>query len=88
MIPAVWASIIGTLVITVVLTIVLGYDFNGWDCSFGAAVKSGIGLSPTIGVICMVYSVLVTVGVSLFTAAPAPERLEEAFDKRTENEII
>lgn len=87
-VPAVWASIIGTLVITVVLTIVLGYDFNGWDCSFGAAVKSGVGLSPTIGVICMVYSVLVTVGVSLFTAAPAPERLEEAFDKRTENEII
>ncbi len=84
---AVWASIIGTLFITVALIFVLGYDFNGWDCSFGQALKSGIGLSPTIGVICMIYSILVTIVVSVFTRKPSDDIISEAFDKIIENEI-
>ena len=77
--PAVWCSIIGTLVLTVVLIFVFGYDINGWDCSFSTALKSGIGCSPMIGVICMAYSVLITVAVSLFTKAPSQETIDGAF---------
>ena len=77
--PAVWCSIIGTLVLTVALIFVFGYDINGWDCSFSTALKSGIGCSPMIGVICMAYSVLITVAVSLFTKAPSQETIDGAF---------
>ena len=83
--PAVWSSIIGTLVLTVVLTIVLGYDKAGWSCGFGMAIKNGISCSPLIGVICMVYSMIVTYLVSLFTKAPNEEIIEESFNKEIEN---
>lgn len=85
--PAVWTSIIGTLVITVVLTIVLGYDKCGWSCSFGSAIQAGIGLSPTIGVICMAFSMISTVVVSLLTKQPNKVIIEEAFNKPIENEV-
>ncbi len=85
--PAVWASIIGTLILTVLLIFIFGYDVNGWNCTFGAALKSGIGCSPMIGVICMVYSMLSTWIVSLFTKAPSAEIIHEAFDKVIDNEI-
>lgn len=84
---ACWASIIGSLVLTVVLVIVLGYDKCGWACSFGTALQAGIGVSPLIGVICMIYSLIITVVVSLFTKKPSNEVLYEAFDKPIENEI-
>lgn len=77
--PAVWSSIIGALVLTVALMFVFGYDKNGWACSFGTALKSGIDTSPLIGVICMVYSVVVTVIVSLCTKPPKKETIENAF---------
>lgn len=77
--PAVWSSIIGALVLTVALIFVFGYDKNGWACSFGTALKSGIDTSPLIGVICMVYSVAVTVIVSLCTKPPKKETIENAF---------
>lgn len=86
--PAVWASVIGSLVLTVALIFVFGYDFNGWNCTFGTALKSGISLSPMIGVICMAYSLAVTFLVSLFTKKPQAEIIEQAFDKKIENEII
>ena len=79
--PAVWSSIIGTLVLTVALVFIFGYDVNGWSCSFGVALKSGIGCSPMIGVICMLYSLVVTAVVSLFTKAPDNETLANAFEK-------
>lgn len=79
--PAVWSSIIGTLVLTVALVFIFGYDVNGWSCSFGVALKSGIGCSPMIGVICMLYSLMVTAVVSLFTKAPDNETLANAFEK-------
>ena len=84
--PAVWSSIIGTLVLTVVLIFVFGYDKNGWSCSFGTALKSGIDTSPLIGVICMAYSMLVTFIVSLCTKAPKQETLDNAFGKKEKTE--
>ena len=77
---AVWTSIIGSLLLTVALIFVFGYDMNGWDCSFGSAIKSGISCSPMIGVICMIYSLLSTVVVSLCTKAPKEETLAAAFE--------
>lgn len=83
--PAVWASIIGSLVLTVALIFVFGYDQNGWSVSFGKALKDGIGCSPMIGVICMAYSLIVTAVVSLCTRPPKQETVENAFE-RTQKE--
>ncbi len=86
--PAVWASIIGTLVLTVVLIFVFGYDKNGGACTFGVALQTGIGCSPMIGVICMIYSLIVTPIVSLFTKAPDKKTIENAFvDKEEKKEV-
>ena len=84
--PAVWTSIVGSLVLTVALIFVFGYDSNGWNCSFGLAVKSGIGCSPMIGVICMAYSLIATAIVSLCTKAPDKGTLTAAFEDKTEEE--
>ena len=85
--PAVWSSIISSLVLTVGLVIIFGYDKNGWACPLGTAIKSGIGVSPMIGVICMVFSLIITVVVSLFTKKPDDSVLYNAFEKPIENEI-
>jgi Na+(H+)/acetate symporter ActP len=77
--PAVWCSVIGTLVLTLVLIFVFGYDKNGWDCTLAFALKTGIGCSPMIGVICMAYSMVVTAIVSLFTK-PCEKGVQVAFD--------
>ena len=77
--PAVWSSIIGSLVLTALLIVVFGYDSNGWSCGFSKALQSGIGCSPMIGVICMAYSLIVTAVVSLFTKAPEKEIIDGAF---------
>ena len=85
--PAVWTSVISSLVLTVVLIFVFGYDKNGWDCTVGQALKSGIGTSPMIGVICMLFSLIITVVVSLLTKQPSKEIIDEAFCKPIEDEI-
>ena len=85
--PAVWTSIISSLVLTVGLTLFFGYDINGYSCSFGTAIKSGISCSPLVGVICIAFSVLITFLVSLFTKAPDNEIICEAFEKKIENAI-
>ena len=82
-----WASMIGTLVLTVTLILVFGYDINSFDCTLGEAIKSGISCSSTIGVICMAYSLIVTFVVSSFTKKPDQAIIEEAFNKPIENEI-
>ena len=84
---AVWSSIISSLVLTVTLIFVFGFDKNGWDCTFGAALKSGVSTSPLIGVICMLSSLAITAVVSLFTKKPDDAILSEAFDKHFEGEI-
>ena len=84
---AVWTSIISSLVLTVALIIVFGYDKNGWNASFATALKDGVATSPLIGVICMIFSLIVTVAVSLFTKKPDDAIITEAFDKHFEGEI-
>ncbi len=84
---AVWASIISSLVLTVSLIIFFGYHKCGFACSFGKAIATGVGLSPMIGVICMVFSMVITVVVSLLTKCPSSEIISEAFDKPIENEV-
>ena len=85
--PAVWTSIVSSLVITASLIVILGYDKNSWSCSFGVALKDGVGCSPLIGTVCMLFSIVITVAVSLLTKAPDEQILSEAFDKSFEGEI-
>jgi Na+/proline symporter len=80
--PAVWSSIISCLVLTVALIFIFGYDKNGWNCSFGTALQTGINCSPMIGVICMAVSMLVTFVVSLFTNAPEERVVDNAFEEK------
>ena len=84
---AAWASVISSLALTVILIFFFGYHKNGFDCSFGAALADGISCSPLIGSICMVFSVIITVVVSLFTKKPDDKIIYEAFEKPIENEI-
>lgn len=84
---AAWVSVCSSLVLTVGLVIFFGYHRCGFDCSFGKAIATGVGCSPMIGVICMIFSVISTVVVSFFTKAPTDEAIYEAFDKPLENEI-
>lgn len=86
---AAWSSIIGSLVLTFALILIIGYDKAGWGAAtFGQAVQQGVGSSPMIGVICMIYSMLSTFVVSLFTKPLPAERIKEAFEKEIPNEIV
>ena len=85
--PAVWSSMVSTLVLTAGLIVLFGYHKNGFEVSFGKALADGIGCSPMIGVICMLFSVVITVAVSAFTKKPSDEIIYEAFEKPIENEI-
>lgn len=85
--PAVWCSIVSSLVLTVVLILVLGYNHPNGAATLGAAIKNGISCSPMIGVCCMVFSLIITPVVSLFTKRPDDSILEKAFDAPLENEI-
>lgn len=85
--PAVWASIISSPVLTAVLIIILGYDKNGWSCSLGQAIKGGVSTSPLIGVICMIFSIIITVAVTLLTKRPDEQTLYNAFERPIEDEI-
>ena len=85
--PAVWASVVSSIVLTAVLIVVFGFDKNGWSCSLGVALKDGVATSPLIGVICMLFSLVITVLVSLLTKKPDGAILYEAFDKPCEGEI-
>lgn len=85
--PAVWASIISSPVITAALILIFGYDKNGWNCTLGQAIKSGVSTSPLIGVICMIFSVVITVVITLLTKAPEQQFIYNAFDAPLEDEI-
>jgi Na+/proline symporter len=84
---AVWTSIISSLVLTAVLIVVFGAMHPACDGSIGSIIQRGISCSPTIGVICMVFSLVVTAVVSLFTKKPDDSLLYEAFDKHYDGEI-
>ncbi len=85
---AVWTSIIGSLVLTVTLIFVFGIDKTADGASLAEIIKAGIGTSPLIGVLCMVFSLLSTFLVSLFTKKPDAQVIESAFDKHFEGEIV
>lgn len=85
---ACWWSIISSLVLTVALIVLLGYGKCDWHCSFGTAIKNGVSCSPLIGVICMAFSVVITIVVSLFTKQLDEKIIYESFDKKIENEIV
>ena len=85
---AVWTSIVGSLVITVTLVFVFGIDKTASGASLSAILKAGIGTSPLIGVICMVYSLISTYLVSLITKKPDDNIIETAFHKSFEGEIV
>lgn len=84
-----YASMIGGLVLTVTLTIVFGglTAVGGFNAGFGNIIKAGVALSPLTGVLCMIFSVIITLLVSLFTKKPSTEVIHNAFEKTIENEI-
>ena len=86
-VPAVWTSIISSLVLTVVLIFTLGCNHPAYIGGFGNALKLGVSCSPLIGVICMAFSIVITVIVTLLTKKPSKEILYNAFDKPLEGEI-
>lgn len=85
---AAWTSMIVSLMMTLILIVVFGYAWNSWDCSFALAIKSGINCSPTIGVICMALSMILTFIVSLFTKAPSEQAIKQAFEDKSEKVAI
>ena len=84
---ATWTSIISSLVLTASLIVFFGFDKNDYSCTLGKAIADGIGCSPMIGVICMAFSMIITIIVSLCTKRPSDEILFEAFERPIENEI-
>ena len=80
-------SVIGGLILTVVLIVVFGGLSVGFGSGLGQIIKAGVGQSPLIGVLCMIFSIVITLIVSSFTKKPAPETIENAFDRSVENEI-
>ncbi|MBQ9514136.1 MAG: sodium:solute symporter family protein [Clostridia bacterium] len=81
------SSVIGGIVLTAVLIVVFGGITAGFDSGFGAILKNGVNNSPIIGVICMAFSIIITIVVSLFTQKPDDKVIENAFDKKIENVI-
>lgn len=84
---AVWASISSSLALTIILIVVLGLCHPQYEGTFGSMIKQGVSCSPLIGVICMAFSLVITVIVTLCTKKPNDEILYNAFDKPIEGEI-
>ena len=84
---AAWTSVISCLVLTLSLIFILGYNHPACDGSFGSAFTNGINSSPMIGSICMIFSLIITFVVSLFTKKPSDEAIHNAFEKKIENEV-
>ena len=80
-------SVIGGLVFTLVFTIVFGILNTPASASFGEILKAGVALSPLTGVLCIIFSIIITVVVSLFTKKPDEKIINEAFYKEIVNEI-
>lgn len=68
-----YASIISTILITIIMVITLGlHDAPG--SSVGKVLKAGIGRSPFIGVVCMAASFIVTPVFSLIFKSCTPDK--------------
>ncbi len=82
-------SVIGGLLFTAVFTVLFGaIKCGGFNAGFGNVIKAGVSLSPITGVLCMVFSCVVTVVVSLFTKKLDDNLVHEAFEKEVENLIV
>ena len=79
--PAVWASIISSLALTVTLIFILGYFSPSYTGGIGSMIKQGVACSPLIGVICMASSLILTAAVSLLTKPIDGETVNKAFNK-------
>lgn len=78
---AAWSSIIGSVVLTIGLIALFGFLYPEPNFSGAVAViKGGIGKSPIIGVSSMIFSLLITIVVSLFTKPPKQELIDRAFN--------
>ncbi len=82
------SSVIGGLLLTAVLTVVFGVIKAGSGASLGMILKLGVASSPLTGVICMAFSVVITIVVSVFTKKPSDETIEQAFNKQVDNLIV
>ena len=81
-------SVIGGLVFTLVFTVIFGILSVGINAGFGAILKAGVGLSPITGVLCIVFSLIITIVVSAFTKKPSNDTIVNSFEKPIENEIL
>lgn len=68
-----YASIISTILITIIMVITLGLH-DAPDSSVGEVLKAGIGRSPFIGVVCMAASFIVTPVFSLIFKSCTPDK--------------
>lgn len=68
-----YASIISTILITIIMVITLGLH-DAPDSSVGKVIKAGIGRSPFIGVVCMAASFIVTPVFSLIFKSCTPNK--------------
>ncbi len=80
-------SVFGGLILTAVLTVVFGIIKSGANAGLGNILKQGVESSPLTGVICMVFSVIITLVVSAFTKKPSDETIYNAFEKEVDNLI-
>lgn len=80
-------SMIGGLVLTITLILVFGYVNCDGVCSIANVLKSGVALSPLIGVFSIILSIALTLIISGFTKKPSEETLYNAFDKKVEGLI-
>ena len=81
-------SVISGIVLTLVLTILFGILNSPSGSNFGVILQNGVALSPITGVICMIFSVVITIVVSLFTKKPSENAINEAFNKDIEDLIV
>lgn len=81
-------SVVGGLVFTATFTVLFGFlNYNGVG-GFAGVLKAGVALSPLTGVLCMIFSCIITVVVSCFTKKPTDTVIHDAFEKDAENLIV
>lgn len=84
---AAYTSIIGGLVFTAVFTVLFGYLKSPANSNLGTILKNGVAMSPLTGVLCMIFSCIIVLVVSLFTKPLDKKIVDNAFNKPIENEI-
>lgn len=77
---AAWTSVISGLVITFGLIFIFGAT-DGEASGFTEIIKSGLSKTPFIGAVTMIFSLIITPVVSLFTKKPSEEVLNAVFGK-------